>query len=99
MPDDNNLVIYGETHRKEKVILYFSNVIDFALRNGLDILEMYEFTDHACLNERINKYYVKVPEKHPFKFFQMVGNSQIPVVEIIAENLSYNMTGELFLGE
>jgi len=83
--NDDILTVYLDSWDAKTLRIIFSHPIQFSYKLRDFVQGAFEVFDNPSLNEALLLKYVKLPENHPFKLFQILDISDFPIFEIVAE--------------
>lgn len=88
MTENSKLIVYLKSWKEKNITLIFSSVIQFSYKLGDHLSNIYEISGSShFLEEALEREYIKVPENHPFKLYQIHDISDFPYVEVVAERV------------
>ena len=86
--DGKNLIISLEAWDGRTIKLMFFHAVQFTYGIGDVIDGIYEFKNQSeFLREALANCYERIPEKHPFKHFELLDHDDYPVFRVIAEDM------------
>lgn len=86
--EDKRLTVYLLSWEEKILKVIFINILQFRLKSNDVIQDLCEIIgDTPFLREALSRHYVSIPEKHPFKFYQIRDIDDFPFLEVVAESI------------
>lgn len=88
MTQDAILTIHMKSWKNEYIRVVFMHTTQFLYKLGDVPKNLYEFSvNTAFLNEALLQEYIKIPEHHPYKHYQLEDIHDFPFIQVIAESV------------
>lgn len=88
MLDNGDLIVYLISWQEKEIKITFLHVIQFSYKLGDVTQGLYEMTTHSSfLEEALRLQYIKVPDDHPYRYFQIQDIDDFPYIEVVAEGV------------
>jgi hypothetical protein len=91
LSEDNVLYIYLTSWDEKLLTITFFRPIYFLYQLGHGISNIYSINENSKLiQDAMNKYYVKTPQKYLFKLYEIIDLDDFPFIQIVAESIEVN---------
>lgn len=88
LAENNELTLILKLWNDTFVSLVLTDVLKFNYSKGDIIKDIYENDESQLLNESLLDCFVKIPEHHSFKLYQLVDVQDYPFIEIVASAIN-----------
>jgi len=88
MNENYDLTIFLNSWDEKMLRVVFYHTIQFSFKLGDVTQQLYQILgNNSFFEEALNREYVKAPEDHPFKMFQIHDIDDFPYIEVVAERV------------
>lgn len=86
--EDRVLIVHLISWEKKNLKVIFNTALQYSLKSRSLVQNLYEVVgDSFFLKEALSRHYVNIPDKHPFKFYQIRDIDDFPFLEVVAESV------------
>ncbi len=86
---NDTLTVYISSWEEKILKLIFTDTVQFFYSQGDVIKNVFQIVDDTILlKEALSRRYIKIPENHPYKLFQIEDIYDFPFIQVVAESVN-----------